>query len=133
MVKKIKKKPDKKKKKKQTETDIQKVITHYFKTKGLTLDEVKEGRYSTKQKLLSKDIFDGVLMDCQMPVMDGYEATRQIRKIEQFTDLPVIAMTASAMESDRRKSISAGMNDHISKPIDPDSMFLTIAKWIKAR
>jgi len=81
--------------------------------------------------ILEKENFDGVLMDCQMPVMDGYEATRKIRENEKYKDLPVIAMTANAMEGDRQKAIDSGMNDHIAKPINPADMFVTIAKWIK--
>jgi PAS domain S-box-containing protein len=74
--------------------------------------------------------FDGVLMDCQMPVMDGYEATRKIRVQEKFKDLPIIAMTANAMAGDREKVLQAGMNDHIAKPINVDSMFTTMGRWI---
>ena len=70
-------------------------------------------------------------MDCQMPLMDGYEATRKIREHEQFKELPVIAMTANAMKQDIEKCFSVGMNDHIAKPLDLDAMFTTMAKWIK--
>jgi two-component system sensor histidine kinase/response regulator len=80
--------------------------------------------------LLAKDIFDGVLMDCQMPVMDGYEATRKLREQERFKDLPVLAMTANAMAGDREKVLDAGMNDHIAKPINVQEMFTTMARWI---
>ena len=76
------------------------------------------------------DPFDAVLMDIQMPVMDGYEATKQIRKWESGS-LPIIAMTAHAMAGDREKSLAAGMNDHIAKPIDPQELFATLLKWIK--
>jgi CheY-like chemotaxis protein len=75
--------------------------------------------------------FDGVLMDCQMPVMDGYTATREIRKNAQFRNLPIIAMTANAMAGDREKVLAAGMNDHIAKPLNVGAMFSTIARWIK--
>jgi two-component system, sensor histidine kinase and response regulator len=81
-------------------------------------------------EILEKDIFDGVLMDCQMPVMDGYEATRQIRQQEKFKDLPIIAMTANAMIQDIEKVLEVGMNDHIAKPVYPERMFATMAKWI---
>jgi two-component system, sensor histidine kinase and response regulator len=75
--------------------------------------------------------FDGVLMDCQMPVMDGYTATRHIRANPAFKELPIIAMTANAMAGDREKVIEAGMWDHIAKPLNVAQMFATIAKWIK--
>ena len=75
--------------------------------------------------------FDGVLMDCQMPVMDGYTATRELRKNPAFKDLPIIAMTANAMEGDRQKVLDAGMWDHIPKPINVGKMFTTMARWIK--
>ncbi len=84
-------------------------------------------------KILEDHEFDGILMDCQMPVMDGYEATRKIRKQEKFKELPILAMTANAMVGDREKALDAGMNDHIAKPIDPDKMFETMAKWISAK
>jgi signal transduction histidine kinase/CheY-like chemotaxis protein/HAMP domain-containing protein len=82
--------------------------------------------------ILARDSrFDGILMDCQMPVMDGYEATREIRKQRAFDAMPIIAMTANAMAGDREKVIAAGMADHIAKPFDVDRMFTTLAKWIK--
>jgi len=77
-----------------------------------------------------KEKFDGVLMDCQMPIMDGFTATCKIREQNRFKDLPIIAMTANAMKEDVEKCIDAGMNDHIAKPIIPDIMFSTMAKWI---
>ncbi|MBF0219531.1 MAG: response regulator [Gammaproteobacteria bacterium] len=81
---------------------------------------------------LAKDArFDGVLMDCQMPVMDGYTATREIRKNPTFEKLPIIAMTANAMTGDKEKVIEAGMWDHIAKPLNVGAMFATIARWIK--
>jgi len=75
--------------------------------------------------------FDGVLMDCQMPVMDGYTATREIRKNPVYKDLAVIAMTANAMAGDKEKVLQAGMWDHIAKPLNVAEMFATLAKWIK--
>ena len=72
-----------------------------------------------------------VLMDCQMPVMDGYMATQHIRASAQTRALPVIAMTASAMKGDKEKALAAGMDDYITKPLDVASMFATISKWIK--
>jgi PAS domain S-box-containing protein len=80
--------------------------------------------------LLAERDFDGVLMDCQMPVMDGFTATRKIREQDKFRDLPVLAMTANAMAGDREKCLDAGMNDHITKPINVNEMFGTMARWI---
>jgi two-component system, sensor histidine kinase and response regulator len=74
-----------------------------------------------------------VLMDMQMPVMDGVDATRAIRLKPEFQSLPIIAMTANVMASDRDKCTEAGMNDHLSKPIDPDALFATLLRWIKPR
>jgi two-component system sensor histidine kinase/response regulator len=79
---------------------------------------------------VKKSHYDAVLMDVQMPVMDGYTATREIRKVERFKDLPIIAMTAHAMAGDKEKSLQAGMNDHVTKPIDPDELFSALVRWI---
>lgn len=81
--------------------------------------------------ILESQVFDGVLMDCQMPVMDGYEATQEIRKQGKFHDLPILAMTANAMVGDREEVLAAGMNDHIAKPFTKDDLFITMAKWIQ--
>jgi len=74
--------------------------------------------------------FDGILMDCQMPVMDGYTATRKIRKNPLFAKIPIIAMTANAMVDDKAKVIESGMSDHITKPLNITRLFKTIAQWI---
>ena len=76
--------------------------------------------------------FDCVLMDCQMPVMDGYTATRKIRQQPQWQHLPIIAMTASALASDREHALGSGMNDHITKPLDIEQMYQVISKWVSA-
>ncbi|OQK17383.1 hypothetical protein AU255_05750 [Methyloprofundus sedimenti] len=80
--------------------------------------------------IIQQQSFDGVLMDIQMPVMDGYCATKIIRELEIGKQLPIIAMTANAMSSDIEHARQAGMNDHISKPINVAEMFVTMAKWI---
>ena len=80
---------------------------------------------------LGRAQFDGVLMDCQMPVLDGYAATRALRKLPELQNLPVIAMTANAMAGDREKVLDAGMNDHIAKPINVEQMYATLARWLR--
>ncbi len=77
--------------------------------------------------------FDGVLMDCQMPVMDGYTATQRLRANPEWKQLPVIAMTASALAEDRQRALASGMNAHIAKPINVESMLRTMADWISPR
>jgi PAS domain S-box-containing protein len=80
--------------------------------------------------MLAQRDFDAVLMDCQMPVMDGYAATRALRQQARWRSLPVIAMTANAMVGDRDAALAAGMNDHIAKPINVAEMFATLARWV---
>jgi CheY-like chemotaxis protein len=75
--------------------------------------------------------YDLVLMDMQMPVLDGLKATREIRKEARFKDLPIVAMTANAKQSDRDRCIAAGMNDHLAKPIEPEYLWQMLLKWIK--
>jgi len=74
--------------------------------------------------------YDAVLMDVQMPVMDGLEATRKIRGHSGLASLPIIAMTASAFEGERKRCFEAGMNDHIAKPVDPELLYSTLRKWL---
>jgi two-component system sensor histidine kinase/response regulator len=81
--------------------------------------------------LLEAEEFDGVLMDMQMPVMDGVTATRIIRKNPRFAGLPIIALTANVMVREQNEFIDAGITDYIGKPIDPDRMVTTLAKWVR--
>ena len=81
---------------------------------------------------LERDDFNVILMDCQMPIMDGYEASKQIRKIDKFKDLPIIAMTANAMQGDKQKCIDAGMNDYMSKPLDFNRFYETLISYVKS-
>jgi signal transduction histidine kinase/CheY-like chemotaxis protein len=81
-------------------------------------------------RLASDGPFDGVLMDCEMPVMDGYTATARIRANPALAGLPVLAMTANTMVGDRERVIAIGMNDHIAKPLDIDEMFNVIGRWV---
>jgi CheY-like chemotaxis protein len=77
--------------------------------------------------------FDVVLMDMQMPVMDGIDATRAIRANADFAHLPILAMTANAMQADRERCKAAGMQDFVAKPIDPDELWRALARWIRPR
>ena len=95
---------------------------------GMRVDVANHGEEALS--LLESNVYDGVLLDIQMPVMDGYTAAREIRKQPHLQDLPVIAMTANAMVGDREKALNAGMNDHIAKPLNVSEMFATISKWI---
>jgi len=82
---------------------------------------------------LNREPFDIVLMDIQMPEMDGLTATARLRADARFVDLPVIAMTAHAMVGDREISLEGGMNDHVTKPIDPQILYATLRRWDKRR
>jgi CheY-like chemotaxis protein len=84
-------------------------------------------------QVLDRETIDAVLMDCQMPVMDGYEAARAIRARPEWSGLPIIAMTASAMSSDADRARAAGMNDQITKPIDVNAMVSTLMRWCAPR
>lgn len=79
--------------------------------------------------MLEEEDFDGVLMDCQMPVMDGYQAAAAIRTNPRWQDLPVIAMTANALYGEREKAIAAGMNDHVPKPVDAGELLKALIRW----
>jgi two-component system, sensor histidine kinase and response regulator len=84
-------------------------------------------------ELVERMPFDLVLMDVQMPIMDGIEATRRLRAQERFDQLPIIAMTAGALEGDRERCLSVGMNDYISKPIYPEILYRIMLRWYTRR
>ncbi len=81
--------------------------------------------------MVKSGYFDAVLMDLQMPIIDGYEATRRIRALDGCKNLPIIAMTAAAMQHDKEACLDAGMNDHLAKPINSRQMIETLLRWIK--
>jgi signal transduction histidine kinase/CheY-like chemotaxis protein len=113
----------------------QQVATEILTNAGLQVTLAVNGQEAVDR--VQENEFDLILMDIQMPVMDGYAATQQIRKWEggrrkTKAELPIIAMTAHAMTGDREKSLAIGMNDHIAKPIDPNELFTTLEKWIPA-
>ncbi|KQQ67812.1 diguanylate cyclase [Pseudomonas sp. Leaf127] len=107
----------------------QELACELLESAGIQLRLARHGQEAL-DILIGDTDFDGVLMDCQMPVMDGYTATRRIREQAHFSELPILAMTANAMEGDRERAQACGMNDHISKPLNVDGMFATLAKWI---
>jgi len=99
---------------------------------GMTYEVVNNGEEAIGRLKLKHD-FNLVLMDCQMPVMDGYEATKELRVLENNNGLgrlPVIAMTANAMEGDKDKCLDAGMDDYVSKPVNQKALKETLAKWL---
>ena len=102
-----------------------------LETANMSIDLAENGEVAVR--MINEKDYDLVLMDMQMPVMDGVAATRAIRSNPRFLSLPIIAMTANAMESDREICIKAGMNDHVAKPIDPDHLFATLKRWITVR
>jgi PAS domain S-box-containing protein len=98
-------------------------------TAGIVVSVACDGQEALD--MLDRQRFDVVLMDCQMPVMDGYAATRALRQRPQLRCLPVIALTANAMVGDRDKALAMGMNDHIAKPIKLDELLATLARWVR--
>lgn len=108
--------------------------TELLRSMNIVVDTAVNGEEAVA--MVQKKTYDGVLMDIQMPVMDGLEAARQIRALakqpggERFTAMPIIAMTALAMALDAENSKNAGMNEHITKPIEPERLTAALAKWI---
>jgi len=111
--------------------DNQRLISAHLRKAGANVTIAPNGKVAVD--LMGKAHFDLVLMDMQMPVMDGLDATRAIRLKPQFQSLPIIAMTANVMESDRERCTEAGMNDHLAKPIDPEALSAALLRWIKPR
>jgi PAS domain S-box-containing protein len=107
----------------------QQVAGEFLEKAGMRVSIANHGGEAVQWVL--RDHFDAVLMDLQMPEMDGYEATRRIRELPECGNLPIIAMTAAAMQHDRKDCLDAGMNDHIAKPINPRELIDTLLRWVK--
>jgi two-component system sensor histidine kinase/response regulator len=116
----------------------QKLAVHILEKMGHAVDAVTDGRMAIEA--LGRQCYDLILMDVQMPEMDGFEATRAIREREReerhpaadaAARIPIIAMTAHAMSGDREKCLKSGMDDYISKPVDPDILSAKLAQWLK--
>jgi signal transduction histidine kinase/CheY-like chemotaxis protein len=114
------------------DVELNRVVAQAFlREAGVRVDIAEHGREAL-EKIAAND-YALVLMDIQMPEMDGLAVTRAIRKDPRNRELPIVAMTAHAMSGDRERSLDAGMNDHLTKPIDPDELFSALLRWIKPR
>jgi len=109
----------------------QEVACEFLGQAGFAVDIAENGAVAVRK--VQEVPYDLVLMDMQMPVMDGLDATRAIRSLPDYADLPIVAMTANAMAGDRDRCLNAGMNDHLAKPIDPDELWAKLLRWIKPR
>ncbi len=104
-------------------------LSNVLEEKGLKTVIAKNGREAL-ELLNNNGAVQAVLMDIMMPEMDGYEAMRRIRKQQKFKNLPIIALTAKAMQGDRAKCIEAGANDYLSKPVDSDKLLSMLRVWL---
>ncbi|WP_265944103.1 PAS domain S-box protein [Dechloromonas sp. A34] len=106
----------------------QEVALDLLQSVGLEADLAADGAQAVK--MFAEHDYDLILMDMQMPVMDGLAATRLIRQSEKGGSVPILAMTANAFGEDHRRCLAAGMNDHIAKPVDPSNLYATLIKWL---
>ncbi|MBF0438463.1 MAG: PAS domain S-box protein [Magnetococcales bacterium] len=107
----------------------QQVVRELLKQVNITVLLAEDGKQAIDK--VATESLDGVLMDMQMPVMDGLTATREIRKMSRFDSLPILAMTANIMSGDREACLEAGMQDYIAKPIEPKLLYATLARWVR--
>lgn len=109
----------------------QRIASEMLKRLGITVELADDGRKAVEAMRRGPDRFDAILMDMQMPEMDGLEATRVIRQEFPHRAVPIIAVTANALRSERAACFNAGMNDYVSKPIDPKRLESVLARWVK--
>ncbi len=108
------------------------IATEILQDYGFVVDYAEDGTVAVqKMQLAKREDYDIILMDIQMPLMNGYEATREIRQIKEAQDIPIIAMTANAFDEDKRKAFESGMNGYISKPIEIEKLLETLEKTIE--
>ena len=106
----------------------QKVVKKMLTKLGCTAVIAEDGQQAVDA--LQQSAFDLVFMDCQMPILDGYGATRAIRESESTNRIPIIAVTANAMQGDREQCLAAGMDDYVSKPIQPAELVRVLGRWL---
>jgi CheY-like chemotaxis protein len=106
----------------------QKVIERMVQKLGYPVDLVANGREAIDA--LGGSSYSLVFMDCQMPEMDGFEACREIRKLDGGARIPIIAITANAMKGDRERCLAAGMDDYVSKPFKQEDLRVVIERWL---
>ncbi|MFC2130346.1 response regulator, partial [Bacteroidota bacterium] len=110
----------------------QQVATELLEQAGFNMEIANNGKEALdKCRNMEESVYNIILMDLQMPVMDGYSATGEIRKLAGFKTLPIVAMTADAMTGVKEKCLEAGMTDFLTKPIDPDKVFGMLARWVR--
>ena len=113
------------------DNEINRLVTKDILEQAGIITRFAENGVEGVRAVLEEGPFDGVLMDVQMPRMDGYTATRLIRANPGFATLPIIALTANALQGDRDAALAAGMNDYIAKPVDPEAALETLGRWVR--
>ena len=112
-------------------TTNQMIATELLSAQGVNVHVAGNGAEAVAAVVTGGRVYDAVLMDIQMPEMDGHEATRRIRALERYANLPIIAMTAHAMEEEKARCFASGMNDIVTKPINPHQLYRVLQQWAK--